>query len=179
MQQCTRDPSRDEAASRSSWLKVVSRWHTQQVGSECSLCQGCQQHRDVHRNWGSVECKVEAGDLSESFVFSAGRPPSKRHQRISVAKSHYGYPRLCLFLSLRRPPPHTSPPFSNAPPSVTKWKRLLGVPSLSTPAQGNPLVRRARMSRKTLLEEGPLETPISLPGPMVSFTAVSSLVTCL
>ena len=35
------------------------------------------------------------------------------------------------------------------------------------------------MSRKTLLEEGPLETPISLPGPMVSFIAVSSLVTCL
>lgn len=35
------------------------------------------------------------------------------------------------------------------------------------------------MSRKTLSEEGPLETPISLPGPMVSFTAVSSLVTCL
>ena len=90
MQQCTRDPSRDEAASRSSWLKVVSRWHTQQVGSECSLCQGCQQHRDVHRNWGSVECKVEAGDLSESFVFSAGHPPSKRHKQILVAKSHYG-----------------------------------------------------------------------------------------
>lgn len=34
------------------------------------------------------------------------------------------------------------------------------------------------MSRKTLSEEGPLETPISLPGPMVSFTVVSPLVTC-
>lgn len=33
MQQPNRDPSGDEAASRSSWLQVVSRWHTLQVGS--------------------------------------------------------------------------------------------------------------------------------------------------
>lgn len=51
---------------------------------------GCQWHRDVHCNWGSVGYKVEVGDLFESFVFSTGHTRSKLDQWILVAKSHYG-----------------------------------------------------------------------------------------